>query len=119
MQDDVIARIGRLARACAEMAASAPEPELAASYAAMRDEAQRLNDEQHWVSATEFAAEIPTLASLIEIETLDLAWDTGACPHPPISRASSARIREALTRLAGWATGLHLAYETLRDPRWR
>ncbi len=33
----------------------------------------------------------------------------------PASAARQARLAEALIQLAGWATGVRLAYETLRD----
>jgi hypothetical protein len=82
---------------------------------ATRAEAMTLNDQHGWATSEEFAAQIPSLESLLETESLDRAFGETAAPGLPVERGTAARLNEALTELAGWATGLRLAYETLRE----
>jgi len=52
---------------------------------------------------------------MLEIESLDRAFGETAASGLSVERGTSARLSEALTELEGWATGLRLAYETLRE----
>jgi hypothetical protein len=113
MHDDVIVRLGSLVQACHEAAEFGQDP--AKRYMAMRAEALTLNEQYRWATSEEFGAQIPSLESLLETESLDWAFGETAAPGLPVERGTGARLREALTELAAWATGLRLAYETLRE----
>ena len=111
--DDVIVRLGGLVDACREAVAS--REDLAKRYLALRTEAATLNEQCGWATPEEFAAQFPSLESMREIESLDRAFGETAAPGLPVERGTAARLSEALTELEGWATGLRLAYETLRE----
>jgi hypothetical protein len=113
MHDDVIVRLGYLVRACHEAAASGRD--LAERYVATRAEAMTLNEQCGWATSEEFATQVPSLQSLLETESLDRTFGETLAPGLPVERGTAARLSEALTELAGWATGLRLAYETLRE----
>ena len=113
MHDDLIVRLAGLVQACHEAAAS--EQDLAKRYMAMRAEAMTLNEQYGWATSEEFAAQIPSLESLLETESLDRAFGETAAPGLPVERGTAARLGEALTELAAWATGVRLAHETLRE----
>ena len=99
--------------ACREAVAS--QEDLAKRYLALRTEAATLNEQYGWATPEEFAAQFPSLESMREIESLDRAFGETAAPGLPVERGTAARLSEALTELEGWATGLRLAYETLRE----
>jgi hypothetical protein len=113
IHDDVIVRLSHLVHACREAAASGED--LAKRYIALRTEAVTLNEQYGWATSEEFAAQIPSLESMLEIESLDRAFGEIAASGLPVERGTAARVSEALTGLEGWATGLRLAYETLRE----
>jgi hypothetical protein len=113
VHDDVIARLASLVHACHEAAASGHD--LAERYMATRAEAMTLNEQYGWATSDEFAAQIPSLESLLETESLDRAFGETAAPGLSVERGTAARLNEARTELAGWATGLRIAYETLRE----
>jgi hypothetical protein len=113
MRDDVIVRLDHLVQACHDAAASGQD--LAKRYMASRAEARTLNEQYRWATSEEFARQVPSLESLLETESLDRAFGETAVPGLPAERGTAARVSEALTQLAGWATGLRLAYETLRE----
>jgi hypothetical protein len=110
---DVIVMLGRLAECCHDAAGSAGD--LAEHYAALRAEAMDLNDQHGWATVDEFATQIPSLESLVAIESLDRAFEGTSTLDARVERGAPARITEALIQLAGWATGVRLAYETLRE----
>ena len=74
-----------------------------------------LNDRHGWASADEFDVQFPTVDSLTEIESLDRALGKASGPDGPLPRGTAARLTQALVQLGGWATGVRLAYETLRQ----
>jgi hypothetical protein len=113
MHDDVIVRLGCLVHAC--RAAGASGEDLAKRYMALRTEAVTLNDQYGWATSEDFAAQIPSVESMREIESLDRAFGETAASGLSVERGTAARLSEALTGLEGWATGLRLAYETLRE----
>ena len=110
--DHVIVRLSYLVHACREAVASGED--LAKRYIALRTEAVTLNKQYGWATSEEFAAQIPSLESMREIELLDQAFGESAASRRPVKRGTATRLSEALTELEGWATGLRLAYETLR-----
>lgn len=107
MHDDLIVRLGRLVQACHEARASGHD--LATRYMAMRTEAATLNEQYGWATSEEFGAQLPTLEAMLETESLDEALGR------PVEHGTPASLTQALTELAAWATGLRLAYQTLRD----
>ena len=113
VHDDVIVRLGSLVHACHEAAASGHD--LAERYVAVRADAAALNEQYGWATSDEFGAQVPSLESLLETESLDRAFGATAAPGLPVERGTATRLGEALTELAAWATGLRLAYETLRE----
>jgi hypothetical protein len=113
IHDDVIVGLGCLVHACREAVASGEG--LAQRYMALRTEAVTLNEQYGWATSEEFAAQIPSLESMLEIESLDRAFGETAGSGLPVQRGAAVRLSEALTELEGWATGLRLAYETLRE----
>ena len=110
---DVNILLRRLADACQDAAASAAN--LAERYTALRAQAVELNARHGWATADEFKAQIPTVEALIAIESLDRAFGDTSSRGLPVERGAAARLTEALLQLAGWATGVGLAYETLRE----
>jgi hypothetical protein len=103
----------RLAESCHDLAGSAAE--LAERYGALRGEAMELNALHGWATADDLAAQLPSLEALIAIESLDRAFGETSAPDLPVERGTATRLTEALTHLAAWATGVRLAYETLRE----
>ena len=110
---DVNIVLRRLAEACQDAAASAAN--LAERYTALRAQAVELNARHGWATADEFKAQIPTVEALIAIESLDRAFGVTSSRDLPVERGAAARLTEALLQLAGWATGVGLAIETLRE----
>jgi hypothetical protein len=110
---DVILVLRRLAEACQDAAASAAD--LAERYTALRAQAVELNARHGWATADDFKAQIPTVEALVAIESLDRAFGDTPRRDLPVERGIAARLTEALLQLAGWATGVGLAYETLRE----
>ena len=113
LHDDVIDRLRCLVQACHEAAVSGHD--LAERYMAVRADAAALNQQYGWATSEEFAAQVPSIESLLETEALDRAFGATATPGLPVERGTAARLGDALTELVGWATGLRLAYETLRE----
>ena len=113
MDADVIVVLRRLAESCQDAAGSAAE--LAERYGALRAEAMELNEQHGWVTADDLAAQLPSLAELVVIESLDRAFGETSAPDLPVEPGTEARLTQALIQLAGWATGVRLAYETLRE----
>jgi hypothetical protein len=72
-----------------------------------------LNHRHGWATADEFDSQFPTVDALVEIESLDRALGEGSEPDGPAARA--ARLTQALLQLGAWATGVRLAYKTLRE----
>jgi len=85
MHDDVIVRLGRLVHACREAVASGED--LAKRYMALRTEAVTLNEQYGWATSEEFAAQIPSLESMLEIERSS-RW-TGRSARPPLPGSPS------------------------------
>jgi hypothetical protein len=110
MDADVIVVLRRLAESCQDAAGSAAE-----RYGALRAEAMALNERHGWATADDLAAQLPSLEELIAIESLDRAFGETSAPDLPVERGTATRLTEALIPLAGWATGVRLAYETLRE----
>jgi hypothetical protein len=84
---------------------------LSNEYRRIRTQLERLNREQRWATVEEFATEVPSLAGLELISSLDSmvgATDRFRLPDDPADRLVAA-----LRQLAAWATGIRLAYETL------
>jgi hypothetical protein len=70
IHDDVIVSLSYLAHACREAVTSGEG--LAKRYMALRTEAATLNEQYGWAtSEAEFAAQIASLESVLEIESLD------------------------------------------------
>ena len=113
MPADVIDALRGLEEACRHALDSGDD--LAERYAALRVEAVGLNDRHHWATAEEFAAQAPTLEALNAIDSLDRALSETSFDGLPGERGADARLADALIQLAGWATGVRLACETLRD----
>jgi hypothetical protein len=108
---DVIVTLGRLAASCQDAAASPRD--LARRYTSLRAQAMELNDRHGWAAADEFDTQFPTVDALLEIESLDRALGEGSEPDGPEARA--AQLTQALVQLGAWATGVRLAYKTLRE----
>ena len=113
MDADVIVVLRRLAESCQDAAGSAAE--LAERYGALRAEAMELNEQHGWETADDLAEQLPSLEELIAIESLDRAFGETSAPDLPVERGTATRLTEALIHLAAWATGVRLAYETLRE----
>jgi hypothetical protein len=110
----LIAILAQLAVESQELAAREliPDEHIAAGYERLRARASRLNEQHGWMTAEELAVELPTLAGLAEIRRLEGSLD------PSFARATEPDIGQlavALRNLAGWATGLRLACETLEQ----
>ena len=112
MDAHVIVALRLLAESCEDAAWSSAD--LAQRYRALRAEAANLNARHGWATAAEFEAQIPTVEALVAIESLDRAFGETSGPDLPVDRGTAARLTEALMQLAGWATGVRLAGETLR-----
>jgi hypothetical protein len=69
IHDDVIVRLSYLTHACREAVTSGEG--LAKRYMALRTEAATLNEQYGWATSEEFAAQIASLESVLEIESLD------------------------------------------------
>jgi uncharacterized protein (DUF433 family) len=89
--------------------------DLLETYDALRTRAIALAQAQEWATSEELADQFPRLRALREIERLDLAFGAEAVPGRAPDRGLTARVIEALTELAGWATGVRLAYESLEN----
>jgi hypothetical protein len=72
-----------------------------------------LNDRHGWATADEFDSQFPTVDALVEIESLDRALGEASERDGP--EACAARLTQALVQLGAWATGVCLAYKTLRE----
>ena len=108
---DVIVMLAASQQSCQDAAASPAD--LAHRYTSLRAQAMELNDRHGWATADEFDSQFPTVDALVEIESLDRALGEGSRAGRPSARA--ARLTQALVQLGGWATGVRLAYETLRE----
>ena len=73
-----------------------------------------LNDRQGWATADEFDVQFPTIDALVEIESLDRALGARRGRTARLT-ADRGTLTEALLQLGGWATGVRLAHETLRE----
>ena len=107
----MIVTLGRLAASCHD--ATASPADLAPRYTSLRAQAMELNDRHGWATADEFDSQFPTVDALVEIESLDRALGEASEPDGPQARA--ARLTQALVQLGAWATGVRLAYKTLRE----
>jgi hypothetical protein len=108
----VIVELRTIAERSARAAeAGGPEGDLLSTYEALRTRATTLAHAQKWATPEELADQFPSPRALREIERLDLAFgaETGRARAP--DRGLSARLREALIELSGWATGVGRAGE--------
>jgi hypothetical protein len=97
------------------LAAEGSEAELIREYGALRARATSLALEHGLSTPEHLRDQFPSEEALREIERLDHAFGTQASPALPADRGLSARVQEALTEVAGWATGARLAFETLEN----
>jgi hypothetical protein len=111
--DEVLIALRRVADACQDAADDGAD--LADRYAALREQARRLNDRHVWATWDEFDTQVPTVDGLVEIESLDRALEESMGRDPVDPRRAATHLTDALLQLAGWATGVRLAHETLRD----
>ena len=107
-------------RAIAERSAKAadaggPEAALLETYEALRERAEALARAHGLSTSEDQATSFPSAQALREIERLDRAFGPESMRALPADRDMSARVSESLLELAGWATGVRLAYETLGD----
>jgi hypothetical protein len=107
-------------RAIAERSAKAadaggPETALLETYEALRDRAETLALAHGWSTSEDQATRFPSIEGLREIERLDQAFGPEFMRAMPADRDMATRVSESLLELAGWATGVRLAYETLGD----
>ena len=107
-------------RAIAEQSAKAadaggPEATLLKTYEALRERAETLARVHRWSTLEDQATSFPSAQALREIERLDRAFGPESVRALPADRSMSARLRESLVELSGWATGVRLAYETFDD----
>ena len=107
-------------RAIAERSAKAadaggPEAALLQTYEALRDRAETLALAHGWSTPEDQATRFPSVEGLREIARLDQAFGPEFMPARPADRDMAARVSESLLELAGWATGVRLAYETFDD----
>ena len=58
---------------------------------------------------------IPAQITIFEDRSFSFILKTPPAPDLPVERGTEARLTEALIQLAGWATGVRLAYGTLRE----
>ena len=87
---------------------------LAVQYSRLRADALALNARHGWATPEEFGAQFPTLDGVSVIESLDHAVEQGPGPPRRIVQTSD-RLVQLLRDLAGSATGVRTAYETLED----
>ena len=107
-------------RAIAERSAKAadaggPEAALLETYEALRARAETLALAHGWATSEDQATRFPSVEGLREIERLDQAFGPELTRALPADRDMAARVSESLLELAGWATGVRLAYESLDD----
>lgn len=109
-------------RAIAERGASAAdrggsEAELRETYDDLRERAEILAARYGWATTAQLADQLPSPSALAQVERLDVAFGADSNPASASApdRGMAARLRDALNDLAGWATGVRLAYETLED----
>lgn len=107
-------------RAIAEQSAKAAdaggsESALLESYEALRERAEVLARADGLSTPEDLATSFPSAQALREIERLDQAFGPESSRALPTGPGMSARLIESLRELAGWATGVRLAYETLGD----
>ena len=107
-------------RAIAERSAKAadaggPESALLETYEALRERAEVLARAHRFATSEDLATSLPSAQALREIEQLDQAFGPESSRALPTDPGMAARLSESLRELAGWATGVRLAYETLGD----
>lgn len=95
--------------------AGGPEAALLETYETLRDRAEALALAHGWSTSEDQATRFPSVDGLREIERLDQAFGPELTRALPADRDMGARVSESLLQLAGWATGVRLAYETLGD----
>jgi hypothetical protein len=118
MDRDALSELEAIAARSAKAAdAGGVESELLGAYESLRARATALALAHGWATAEELADQFPTSRSLREIERLDLAFGSESSPALAPDRGMSARLREGLTELSAWASGVRLAYQTLDDER--
>jgi hypothetical protein len=86
------------------------EDELCAAYRELRASAEALNGHHGWASQADLSTQLPTLHGLSTIAALERAYGEDGS-----NRDTRARVTQALNDLAGWATGIRLAYEMLDE----
>jgi hypothetical protein len=115
--DHVITQLQRLATMSADAAQrGGSADELAVQYSRLRADALALNARHDWATPEEFGAQFPSLDDLSVIEALDHAVVQGSGPADCVVTTGD-RLVHLLRDLAGWATGVRTAYETLEDIR--
>lgn len=107
-------------RAIAEPSAKAAdaggsEAALLETYEALRERAGALARVHRWSTPEDQATSVPSAQALREIERLDRAFGPDSVRPLPADRDMAARVSDSLLELAGWATGVRLAYETFDD----
>jgi hypothetical protein len=107
-------------RAIAERGATAADrggsaAELRETYEGLRERAEVLAARYGWATTTQLADQLPSPKALAQVERLDVAFGPESNPASAPDRSMATRLRDALNDLAGWATGVRLAYETLED----
>jgi hypothetical protein len=111
-RNDLIESLSRLAAASQSLAEHhIAVEEMSNGYERLRTEAASLNDRKGWMTSEELAVALPTLSGLEGIRQLD-ALHHGITDDVALH---DAQLRAALKDLAGWASGLRLAYETLEQ----
>jgi hypothetical protein len=111
----VITQLQRLATLSADAAGEGGSADtLAARYSRVRADALALNARHGWATPEEFGALFPTVDGVSVIEALDHAFEQGSGPADRVVPTSD-RLAQLLRDLAGWATGVQTAYETLED----
>jgi hypothetical protein len=107
-------------RAIAERSAKAAdaggsESALLETYEALRERVEVLARAHGLSTSEDLATSFPSAQALREIERLDQSLGPESSRALPTDPGMSARLSESLRELAGWATGVRLAYETLGD----
>jgi hypothetical protein len=111
----VITQPQRLATTSAEAAEEEGSANaLAVQYSRLRADALAVNARHGWATPEQFGAQFPTLDGVSVIEALDRAVEQGSRPADRVAPTSD-RLVQLLRDLAGWATGVRTAYETLED----
>ena len=112
-----LARRNRLAAACADAAEAGESADaLEHRYATLRAEALALNARHGRATREEFGAQFPTIDGLSVIEALDGAVEQRSGVPDRVEQRND-RLIQLLRDLAGWATGVRTAYDTLDDFR--